>query len=579
VPPALNRIEDAVLGHCREAPERTAVRGDADLNYAELDALSGAAAARIADLAGPGARVAVRMRRSERLVAALLAVLRAGATYVPLDPAHPADRIRYILDDTAPALLITDEEHRDDDVPSIRYDDLVAAGPVGGRAAGPPDSPSASAYIVYTSGTTGRPKGVEIAHGSVRALIDATRDELALEPGAVWSWYHSVAFDFSVWEIWGALMTGGTVAVVPEAIRHDLQATAVFLREREVSVLSMTPTAFGALAEVAAGGPEPEPSLVVFGGEPLSPASLKGWSARHRGCRLVNMYGITETTVHVTARDIDAEAIAANTPSVGRPLRGWKVRVVDADLADVPVERDGEILVGGAGLAIGYVGRPELTAERFITGPGAERWYRSGDRGRLRPDGELEHLGRIDRQVQLRGHRIEPAEIEAVLAGHPEVRKAVVAARESVPGEPTSMRLDAFVETAADEASLIAHLARFVPDYMIPAQIVRVESWPLTANGKLDLDRLAANAGAPGDDEYGSPAEALVAKLWTELLGSRPGPDDVFFDCGGNSLTAAALTARLRSEGHGVSVAQLYRNPTVRALAALTADSPKESDL
>ncbi|GAB3227134.1 hypothetical protein GCM10027447_17950 [Glycomyces halotolerans] len=566
------RIERAVLDHCRRSPERVAVRGEAaDLTYAELDALSAKAAARLSELAEPGARVAVHMRRGEHLVAALLAVLRAGAAYVPLDPTHPEGRIRYILDDTGPALVITDDASPVAGAKSVRFADLVDDGDAADRT--PPASPSRSAYIVYTSGTTGRPKGVEIAHGSVLALVDAARDELDLAPGAVWSWYHSVAFDFSVWEIWGPLTTGGTVAVVPEATRHDLQATAAFLRSRRVSVLSMTPTAFHALAEVASSEAEPSPDLVVFGGEPLAPASLRDWSERHPAARLVNMYGITETTVHVTARDVDRDAIEANTPSVGRPLRGWKVRVVDGDLADVPVGRDGEILVGGAGLALGYVGRPELTAERFVTDADGERWYRSGDRGRLRPDGELEHLGRIDRQVQLRGHRVEPAEIEAVLGSHPEVRKAVVVARETVPGAAASMRLDAFVETEADPESLSEHLARFVPEYMVPSAVVKVDSWPATANGKLDVDRLVERLEAPGGaDEPEDPRTALVSQVWSELLGARPGPDDVFFDRGGNSLTAATMIARLRAEGHSLSIAELYRNPTVRGLGALLAE-------
>lgn len=571
----LARIERGVLDHCRRSPDRVAVRGDGDLTYAALDALSAKAATRLSELAVSGARVAVRMRRGEHLVAALLAVLRAGAAYVPLDPSHPEDRIRYLLEDTGPALVITDDTGPVPEFRSVRFADLIGGDAV--DAVAPPASPSRSAYIVHTSGTTGRPKGVEVAHRSVLALIDAARDELDLTPGAVWSWYHSIAFDFSVWEIWGALMTGGTVAVVPESTRRDLQATAAFLHSRRVSVLSMTPTAFHALAEVSAGEAGPSPGLVVFGGEPLAPASLRDWSERHPTARLVNMYGITETTVHVTARDIDREAIAANTPSVGRPLRGWKVRVVDDDLADLPVGRDGEILVGGAGLAIGYVGRPDLTAERFVTDADGERWYRSGDRGRLRPDGELEHYGRIDRQIQLRGHRIEPAEIEAVLESRPEVRKAVVVAREAVPGAAASMRLEAFVESVeadADLESLSEHLVRLVPEYMIPSALVRVDSWPMTANGKLDVDRLGApEAELEAADGYEDPCTALVSKIWTELLGARPGLDDVFFDCGGNSLTAAALIARLRGEGRSLGVAELYRNPTVRGLSGLLSEA------
>ncbi|HEX7183846.1 MAG TPA: amino acid adenylation domain-containing protein, partial [Thermoanaerobaculia bacterium] len=421
------------------APEARAVvfEGEA-LSYGELDRR----ATRLAQTlrawgVSPGELVALCLERSLEMVVAILGVLKAGATYVPIDPDYPAERIGFLLEDSAAPVLLSQRrvaaglpEHG---CRTLLLDEgWEAQAPAAGEAlpAVPPESP---AYVIYTSGSTGKPKGVVVSHAHVARLFSSTEAWFGFGPEDVWTLFHSYAFDFSVWEIWGALLHGGRLVVVPYWISRSPEAFNELLRQEQVTVLNQTPSAFRQLLRADETAPAAELALhwVVFGGEALELASLSPWFDRHgeERPRLVNMYGITETTVHVTYRPLGREDVATARGSlIGRALPDLRLSVLDRTLRMAPIGVPGEICVGGAGPALGYLGRPELTAERFVpdpfaTEPGA-RLYRSGDLARWLPDGDLEYLGRIDHQVKVRGFRIELGEIETALARHPVVREA-----------------------------------------------------------------------------------------------------------------------------------------------------------
>ncbi|HJX28423.1 MAG TPA: amino acid adenylation domain-containing protein, partial [Thermoanaerobaculia bacterium] len=398
-------------------PERTAVTcGDTALTYAELRDRANSLAARLAALGvAPESLVAVCLERSVDMVVSLLAVLKAGAAYLPLDPVYPAERLAFMLDDAAPAALIARREARDRLGAVARLPFLTPEDRGEGRespvlAVRRSALPENLAYVIYTSGSTGRPKGVQVTHAQASRLFAVTRDLFDFGPDDVWTLFHSYAFDFSVWEIWGALLHGGRLVVVPQETAWSSAAFRELLAREGVTVLNQTPSAFAPLARLEGGPALPELREVIFGGEALGPEMLRPWRERHPDRpRLVNMYGITETTVHVTFRPLAAED---RRSVIGGPLPDLAVYLLDAAGEPVPVGIPGEIRVGGAGVARGYLRRPDLTAERFIPdpfsgAPGA-RLYRSGDLARWRPDGDLESLGRIDSQVKIRGFRIEP---------------------------------------------------------------------------------------------------------------------------------------------------------------------------
>ncbi|MEU3571815.1 amino acid adenylation domain-containing protein [Kitasatospora sp. NPDC036755] len=431
-----------------------AERAGALVAATELDRRSDALARRLRELGvGPESRVAICVEPSVRLVTGILGILKSGGAYVPLDPRHPADRRAYTLADSGAVALVADPGHASaaDGVPVLAVDQAPTdQTPTDRLSEERPLEPVAPhpdhlAYVIYTSGTTGRPKGALLTHANVLRLFEAASADVPFGPEDVWSLYHSAAFDFSVWEIWGALLHGGRIAVVPQEARQSPAACLALVRAEGVTVLSQTPTAFRQFAdadEAAPRGPADRPLAlrhVVFGGEALEPGALRGWAARHPdGPRLVNMYGITETTVHVTAHPLDPAGLSAPGSVIGRPLADLAVHLLDRRGEPVPPGVPGELCVGGPGLARGYLGRPGLTAERFVPSPlgGGERLYRSGDLARRLPDGTLEYLGRIDQQVKVRGHRVELGEIEAELGAHPGVRHAAVLPREAPGGGP-----------------------------------------------------------------------------------------------------------------------------------------------
>jgi amino acid adenylation domain-containing protein len=457
--------------------------------------------------------------------------------------------------------------------------ELEAAEP-GGAVAGPDDP----AYVIYTSGSTGRPKGVVVPHRNVVSLIAATREEFGLCGADVWSWFHSAAFDFSVWEIWGCLLTGGRLVVVSEEVRRSPDDFAALLGRENVTVLNQTPSSFTHLMDVDQRNQRAvAPRLVIFGGEPLDTHGLLRWFERHAEgeCRLVNMFGITETTVHVTAQDITRAMAQSASKSVGRPIPGWSVRVVDGRNRVLPLGAIGEIVVGGDGVALGYLNREELTAERFVVDPATgERLYRSGDLGFMGPDGAIDHLGRLDQQIKLRGYRIELGEIRAALLSDPRVVSAAVVVHRPVEADRDSDRLDAYVvlsDGTADTAvgAILDECAERLPGYMVPTTLTALPCLPLTGNGKLDTASLPAptqNRSCGEPDGAVSPVselESLVLSGWRSVLGAQTGLDDNFFALGGNSLLAARMVRVIRDKGMpGARPRDLYLHPTPRRFAA-----------
>jgi amino acid adenylation domain-containing protein len=577
------RIERVFARQAAERPEATAVSCEAEsLTYEQLDDRSSRLAAGLAEHGvRPGDRVGVCLDRGLDLVATLLAVLKADAVYVPMDPAHPRDRLAYTIADAQLRLVVAEgAELPEAGVTKVSPDALSQ-----GTSALPAPTRSAddAAYVIYTSGSTGRPKGVVVPHRNVPALLAATTGDFGLGPDDVWTLFHSSAFDFSVWEIWGALLTGGHLVVVPYWISRSPTEFRALLASQGVTVLSQTPSAFAQLAAADRAPLTPLPlRLIVFGGEALDPAPLRGWFDRYpeTRCRLVNMFGITETTVHVTAQTITRREALAGSRSVGAALPGWHLYVLDERGRPQPVGVPGEIHVGGAGVALGYLGRPGLTAARFLPDPvTGGRMYRSGDRGRLLPDGRLEHLGRLDDQVKIRGFRIEPGEVRGVLRQCPGVRDAAVVVGGRGAGDTAALRLDAYVVVdGATTAEVRQWAAKLLPEHMLPATVTVLPRLPLTPNGKFDVaavpepefDRgTAPGPAAPEDD-----VDPTMLKIWAEILGKPVEPDDDFFSLGGNSLYAVRLDAAMQQHGlPALPLRQLYLNPSIRKLTNALKDT------
>jgi amino acid adenylation domain-containing protein len=573
--------------------------GDQRLTYRDVDERSNQIAHYLeAQGVRRGSLVALCLERSPDLVCSILAVLKMGGAYVPIDPDLPAERVAFMFEDSGALLVVTEESvlpQLGPGGPQVVVLEQAAAA-IGSQATTPLTSqsdPSDLAYVIYTSGSTGRPKAVLVEHGNVVRLFASTKAWIEPSGDDVWTLFHSYAFDFSVWELWGALLHGGRLVVIPRDVARSPDDFHALLVSERVTVLNQTPSAFAELTQSDARSPrsaELSLRLVIFGGEALDFRMLAEWFARHGDERpkLVNMYGITETTVHVTYRPLSAADAGSPVSLIGQPISDLSAYVVDRKLQPLrlaPLGVVGELCIGGAGVARGYLNRPELTAERFVPdpfSPAGGRLYRSGDLVRLRPNGDLEYLGRSDFQVKVRGFRIEPGEIEAAIAAHRSVRQAVVMMQEDPHGDPS---LVAYVVPdgaggTPDSRELRNHLKASLPSYMVPAAFVVVEALPIDANGKIDRRALPkpvySDVRRAGYVSPQGEVEMRLAALFARVLGvNRVGREDDFFDLGGHSLQAARLLREVEAElGVKVPLASVFQGgATIAAMAAVIADS------
>ncbi|MEU7481582.1 amino acid adenylation domain-containing protein [Lentzea sp. NPDC042327] len=524
-------------------PDAVAVTcGDEHLTYAELDARANRLAHLLADRgAGPEEYVALRLPRSTDLVVAVLGVLKSGAAYLPIDPSYPEDRIAGMVEDTRPVTVLTELPDLSG-LPSTAPDVVLR-----------PENP---AYVIYTSGSTGKPKGVVVPHANVARLFSATDAWFGFGADDVWTLFHSYAFDFSVWELWGPLLHGGRLVVVPHEVSRSPREFADLLARERVTVLNQTPSAFYQL--IAEQPRDLSLRYVVFGGEALDVRKLAAWNGPGE---LINMYGITETTVHVTWTPADG--------TVGEPIPDLRVYVLDEDLRPVPPGVVGEMHVAGAGLARGYLKRPGLTASRFVADPfGApgSRMYRTGDLARWK-DGRLDYLGRADHQVKIRGFRIELGEIEAALEAHDDVTAAVADVREHA-----GRKVIVGYVVGGRGADLRGFLAQTLPEHMVPSAFVHLDRLPLTGNGKLDRKALPAPEWETTGTRHVEPrteTERVLAGIWAQVLGlDRVGVEDDFFELGGDSIISIQVVSRARQAGYALAPRDLFSRPTVTALAA-----------
>lgn len=539
---------------------------------------------------GPDTLVGLCVERSLEMIVGILGILKAGGAYVPLDPTYPEQRLQYILEDASIQLFVTQESLKElkwlpENVESIclnRDQDEIWKE---SKTLPVSDVNSQNlAYVIYTSGSTGNPKGVMIEHHNVIRLFKSTDCWYQFNEKDTWTLFHSYAFDFSVWEIWGALLYGGKLVVVPYWISRSPKDFYQLLVEEEVTVLNQTPSAFRQLIRV--GEHEDKNKnlqlrYVIFGGEALEPISLLPWFQRYgdKEPQLINMYGITETTVHVTYYPITLDDVHhASRSNIGKRIPDLEVYILDAYQQPVPIGVDGELYIGGAGLARGYLNRPELTAERFISHPFSSdpkaRLYRTGDLARYLPDGNLDYRGRIDHQVKIRGFRIEIGEIESTLNAYASIKEAVVIVREDQPGDK---RLVAYVVGDGNVGAWREYLKAKLPSYMVPSGYVTMEAIPLTANGKVDREALPMPEEKQINSECIGPRnsnEQILATIWKQVLGiKKVGIYDNFFEIGGDSILSIQIISQASQLGLKLTPKQMFECPTIAELAQVAIET------
>ncbi|WP_291567208.1 non-ribosomal peptide synthetase [Clostridium sp. UBA2485] len=564
----------------QKTPENIAlVFEDQQLNYRQLNDRANQLA-RILRSKGicPDTIVAVMVERSIELIVGMLAVLKAGGAYLPIDPEYPDDRIHYTLQDSGAKILLTQKNLLD----TVQFEGISICvedeSIYSGEAADLENicTPSSLAYVIYTSGTTGKPKGVMIEHVNVVRLIYNDSLQFDFSEQDIWTMFHSACFDFSVWEMYGALLYGGKLVVIPKKIARSTGMYLELLKKHKVTVLNQTPSAFYNLIneEMKANDRELMLRYVIFGGEALKPLMLKQWKEKYTNTKLINMYGITETTVHVTFHEVTDKDMELNTSNIGKPIPTTTVYIMDKNSRLLPVGVAGEMFVGGDGVGRGYLNRSALTAERFVENPykPGERLYRSGDLARFLPDGNMEYLGRADNQVKIRGFRIELGEIESQLLKHVSIKEAVVVMRER---SSNDRYLCAYIVSKEQlfVTQLKQYLSKFLPDYMIPSYFVEINKLPLTSNGKVDIRALP---DAIGNIQVGveyvppkSDIEKKLVEIWQKVLGvERVGIDESFFDLGGNSLLILQMHTEIEKCFPGkVTVANIFAYPTISKLA------------
>ncbi|WP_420372376.1 non-ribosomal peptide synthetase [Microcystis aeruginosa] len=572
----------------KRTPEAVAVvYSDQQLTYNELNCRANQLAHYLQSLGvKPDQLVGICLERSLDMIVGLLGILKAGGAYVPLDPEYPIERLSFMLEDAQLSVLLTQQKLRET-LPQHQAS-IICLDTDWEKIAENSHSnlentvtPDNLAYVIYTSGSTGKPKGVLVNHSNVVRLFAATDAWYNFNSQDVWSLFHSYAFDFSVWEMWGALLYGGRLVVVPYLVTRSPEAFYQLLCQEKVTILNQTPTAFRQLIQLE----ESQENLgnlslrlVIFGGEALEINSLQPWFQRHgdQFPQLVNMYGITETTVHVTYRPLSMTDLDSTASVIGCPIPDLQVYLLDQYLQLVPVGVPGEMYVGGAGVTKGYLNRPELTTERFIPSPfeNSNKLYKTGDLARYLPKGELEYLGRIDNQVKIRGFRIELGEIEALLASHPQIWETVVIVRDDTTGDK---RLVAYIVPQSEKTITINEIRQFLkaklPGYMIPNAFVILDALPLTANGKIDRRALPPpESSSETSDKYvapRTPIEDILVTIWSEVLKvEKVGINDNFFELGGHSLLATKLVAQIRDRLKvELPLRQLFNSATLAELA------------
>ena len=567
--PKENTLHGLFEAQVSKTPDQIAVCcGDERLSYGELNRKANQLA-RLLQEKGIKCNtiVGVMLERSSDIVLSALAVLKAGGAYLPLDPDYPFERINFMLKDSDAKVLLTQSR--------LQVNRLIVFGGTvihldeasnylgKGSNLKKAGTPVSLAYIIYTSGTTGKPKGVMIEHRNVVRLLFNNHFQFDFHHGDVWTLFHSFSFDFSVWEMYGALLYGGRLVIVPKTTAQDPQEFLKLLKKEQVTVLNQIPIAFYSLAalEMECEAKELVLRYIIFGGEALQPIQLKAWRRKYPETKLINMYGITETTVHVTYKEIDETEIETNTGNIGRPIPTLGVYLLDQNMRLIPEGVTGEIYVSGDGVGRGYLNRPELTAERFIVtshesrvashesktldlgpstfGPSDLRLYRSGDLARRLPNGEMEYMGRADHQVKVRGYRIELGEIEYRLLKHGEIKEAVALIKKDNSGNNYICAYLA-VDRPLAVKDMRKYLEQELPDYMIPSFFVFLERMPLTLNGKIDRKALPEPNELSTGVEYEAPInerETVLVEIWEEVLGvSNISVHDNFFELGGDSI-------------------------------------------
>ncbi|MCP4157092.1 MAG: amino acid adenylation domain-containing protein, partial [bacterium] len=598
----------ANVGGIHESPSQPVVQ----LTYRQLNEQAHNIAKKLRDNGvGPDTIVAVMVQRNLQMVAALLGILKAGGAYMPIEPDYPRERIEYMLKDSNTGLLLVDEKtaHQEPEteattgngettpqnqqgrltVLNLEHRETEDIHETGTR----PDNrqpPTSLAYVIYTSGTTGKPKGSLIEHRNVVRLMKNDKKLFDFNHHDVWTMFHSYCFDFSVWEMYGALLYGGKLLVIPKETAKDLTHYYDKLVKEGVTVLNQTPPAFYNLAQIDKQSEVRQLKLryVIFGGDVLKPLKLKEWQKRYPQTKHINMFGITETTVHVTYKALEERDIRINISNIGTPIPTITTYVMDRYGKLAPLGVPGEIYVGGDGVCRGYLNRPDITAEKFLENPykPGERMYRSGDLAKLTENGDMEYRGRIDHQVKIRGYRIEMGEIENRLLRHHDIKEAVVQAKTKeegdkylcayiVPTGTTHPQHAAPHQLAGEESRFMTtYLSAELPEYMIPAYFIQINKIPLTANGKVDRRALPEVEMKKGKTHIKprTPLERHLVDIWAHVLGKDKnliGIDQTLFDLGGHSLTATQLMLRIHKEFNiKIPLTTFFAEPTIRAAAA-----------
>jgi amino acid adenylation domain-containing protein len=561
------RLHEIFEDKSRQFADRVAVRaGNEQITYRELNDRADSLAKRLSAMGAAGdVLVGLCLERSVDLIVGVLGILKAGAAYLPIDPEYPQKRVEFILADSGTEVVVTTAncakqfESSRCRIVMIDGENELAAGVAEAEPAPREFSDRDLAYVIYTSGSSGTPKGVLVEHYNVTRLFEATREWFHFDQHDTWTMFHSISFDFSVWEIWGALLHGGTLVIVPTQVVRSPELLQELIRNEAVTVLCQTPSAFDQFVAAEMRRPAAAYPLrqIILGGEALNLEVVRRWMERYGSDKpqLINMYGITETTVHVTWKRVTEKDLEDTKLSpIGVPIPDLEIHLLDETGEPVPNGAPGEIYVSGAGVARGYLNRPKLTAQRFLIGRGGERMYRSGDSAYRAANGELFYLSRIDDQIKVRGYRIEPREVELCLAKHAGTRIVKVMPQKRGDGD---VRLEAYIvkqdvaQTSAADERLVAELAGLaqaeLPGYMRPAEYFVVAELPVTANGKLDRAALLASRHKQpaAATEAMTPSEQTIAKIWQQVMQRSVGAHEDFFDSGGTSLAFMQILARV----------------------------------